>query len=263
MGLKSEIEDKGFSVVKLPNKSIIYDLKEIIEKEANKLLALNDTDEYHTNLIELQTKINLMGTRDKLIKELKEELIDFHGSDILGAQTIVYLRGVRPTSKYSAIKHEALPMHRENFYCDDEYINHQLNMHFPLFNYNEKTCMRYYSNSHKIPDENLDLQKKDAKYSGVERFSKGHKLGLPYNPKIIQNLISMKDHLPAPCKEGDAFLFSSKLIHGGGDNLSEEIRFSLDFATLPKKWLPNIKKEHFASYSKSSSHFLELSINNI
>ena len=255
MGIKNDIEQEGFSLVQLSNNSIVYDLKDILEKEANRLLEIETTDEYHRKLEELQKKVNIIGTRDKLIKELKEELIDFHGTDVFGAQTIVYLKGVRPIkNKFSAIKHEALPMHRENFYCDDEYINHQLNIHFPIFNYNKNTCMNYYPKSHKIPDAQLLIDKKDSIYSGVERFSKGHHLGLPYNPKIIQNF-NGKKFSPAPCSEGQAFLFSSRLIHGGGENTSDQIRFSLDFATLPKKWMSKLKRNHFASYYKSSSHF--------
>ena len=154
-------------------------------------------------------------------------------------------------------------MHRENFYCDEEYINHQLNMHFPIFNYNNNTCMNFYSKSHEISDRQLTVEKKDDLYSGIERFSKGHKLGLPYNPKIIQNLEKLNEYLPAPCKVGEAFLFNSRLIHGGGENYSEKIRFSLDFATLPIKWISNLKKNHFASYSKKKSHFEQVSLNTI
>ena len=263
MSIKNDIENNGFSLIKLPIDSIVNNLREMLEEESDKLLDIKETNEYHSKLINLQNKINNMGVRDLLIKELKEELIEFHGSQVIGAQTIVYLRGVRPTTKKSAIRHEALPMHRENFYCDEEYINHQLNMHFPLFNYNKNTCMNFYSKSHKISDDQLILQKKDALYSGVERFSKGHKLGLPYNPKIIQNLKKFNDYLPAPCKEGEAFLFSSRLIHGGGENHSEKIRFSLDFATIPIKWMSKLKKNHFASYSKNKSHFMEISIDKI
>ena len=180
MGIKTDIEKNGFYLVKLSNNSVVNDLSKMLEKESDQLLNIKETNEYFSKLINIQNQINKMGVRDLLIKELKEELIEFHGSQLIGAQTIVYLRGVRPNTKKSNIKHEALPMHRENFYCDEEYINHQLNMHFPIFNYNNNTCMNFYSKSHEISDRQLTVEKKDDLYSGIERFSKGHKLGLPY-----------------------------------------------------------------------------------
>ncbi len=262
MSLKSSISDQGFAVIKLPSDSIINDITKIVDKESNKLLKIYSTDEYHKKLIEIQTRINLIGTRDKLLSELADVLYEFHGSEEFGAQTVVYLRGVRPVNKESSIKHEALPMHRENFYCDEEYIDYQLNMHFPISNYNENTSMKYYRNSHNIPDQDLIIDKKDHEYSGIKRFSRGHQLGLPYNPKIIENLNDMDFPLSAPCTVNDAFLFSSKLIHGGGLNFTDKIRFSLDFATLPKKWLSTLKSNHFASYEKNKSHFVEVSVKN-
>ena len=33
-------------------------------------------------------------------------------------------------------------MHRENFYCES-YIDNQINVHFPLFNYNDLTAMTF------------------------------------------------------------------------------------------------------------------------
>ena len=76
----------------------------------------------------------------------------------------------------------------------------------------------------------------------------------------IENLNDLDAPLSAPCSVNDAFLFSSKLVHGGGLNYSDKIRFSLDFATLPKKWLSTLKANHFASYEKSKSHFVKVSV---
>tara|TARA_Y100001968_G_C19365329_1_gene722193 strand:- start:625 stop:1416 length:792 start_codon:yes stop_codon:yes gene_type:complete len=263
MDFLERLKKDGFVNVKLPKNSVINDILDILEKKSTYLLNIPSTDEYHVDLLEIQNDINKLSARNRLLKELKNELNLIHDSSIFGAQTVVYLRGVRPINKESKIKHEALPMHRENFYCDEEYINHQLNMHFPLNNYNMKTSMKYYPKSHLLPDTDLILDKKDSRYSGVDRYSKAHRLGLPYNPKIIDNLAELGEPISAPCREGDAFLFSSKLIHGGGLNYTNAIRFSLDFATIPRKWIKEQKKQHFASYEKTNSHFVEICLEEI
>ena len=53
-------------------------------------------------------------------------------------------------------------------------------------------------------------------------------------------------------------LFSTKLIHGGGSNESDEIRFSLDFGILPISLMNLQKKEHFAHYGNQNSHYSKL-----
>ena len=46
----------------------------------------------------------------------------------------------------------------------------------------------YYPKSHLVSDSELDLEKYSSTKSGIKRYSDGHALGLPYNPKIINNI---------------------------------------------------------------------------
>lgn len=250
-----DLSKKGYQIVQLASDSIVYEIKDMLAQQEDGLLNASDT-EFHERLKTLQKNINMANTRNILVKELAKYLIDFHKSPVFGAQTVIYLRGVRPCNKQRPLV-EQLPFHRENFYCDS-YIDHQLNMHFPLNNYNENTAMRIIEGSHQIPDTALQIKKLDSNASGVKRFSVGHSLGLPYNPKIIDNLDTLGRQERLKAAIGTACLFSSKLLHGGGVNISDKIRFSLDFATLPKEYMGEQKQFHYASNSKDSKAHFEM-----
>ena len=89
MSIKYAIKEKGFVSIQLPQDTIIYDIVNLLETRLKELLAIENTQEYHIKLVEMQSIINKMATRDKLIDNLRDKLIDFHGSSTIGVQTIV------------------------------------------------------------------------------------------------------------------------------------------------------------------------------
>jgi len=256
MDLLEKFLQNGYLIIDLPENSIIHQIIKLVENNKNSLNDVFDTSLFHQKLEKIQKSINLMGARECLMKDMKYILSLLLKDNSFAVQNVVYLRGVRPNNKKN-IAVEYLPMHRENFYCDS-YIDNQINVHFPVFNYNDLTAMTFIEKSHKFPDSKIILRKEDSKYSGVERFSKGHKLGLPYNPKIIKNIDEIGIPKRANCIPGQVMLFSTKLIHGGGSNESDEIRFSLDFGILPISLMNLQKKEHFAHYGNQNSHYSKL-----
>ena len=93
-----------------------------------------------------------------------------------------------------------------------------------------------------------------------KRFSIGHKLGLPYHPKkIIKGINLKKQELNQNQEKFACFLLTSYTV--GGKNLTNKIRFSLDFGVIHKNNLGNQnKKFHFSSYKKNKSHYVAFNL---
>ena len=251
------IRTNGYATIKLDSKSIIYKIRDIVDHHDNYLKHIHNSD-YHMSLLNMQNEINSICPQEKFANELSKVVVDLCGSSNIGLSSTVYCRGVRPKEKTNVMV-ESIPMHREIFYTDLDYANHQINLHIPIKNYTNDTCMYYYPKSHLVSDSDLDLEKYSSSKSGVERYSAGHSLGLPYNPKIVNNLNILGKPQPCDIEVGEVFIFDSKLLHGGGINNSAAIRYSLDFAVLPYNYLSQQKQNHHASY-KGGAHFYEYSL---
>ena len=59
---------------------------------------------------------------------------------------------------------------------------------------------------------------------------------------------------------GEIIVFNTRLIHGGGSNMTKEMRFSLDFGVISTELVENApeKKFHFAAYGDVKTHHLSL-----
>ena len=73
-----------------------------------------DTSTFHKELEKMQKKINLMGAREGLMKDMKFALSSLLNENSLAIQNVLYLRGIRPNNEKN-ITIEYLPMHREIF----------------------------------------------------------------------------------------------------------------------------------------------------
>ena len=99
----------------------------------------------------------------------------------------------------------------------------------------------------------------DSSFSKVEQFSSGHKIGLSYNPKLIESGLNKTKVKRLNLQPNQGFAFSSRLIHGGGSNSTNKTRFSMDFGLIPCKKVSKAKNKHFASYSKNNSPYESVS----
>lgn len=253
-------QNEGWLNQKLSNDSCIHKIIELLlnEYDYDGLRPEVNTEFHQQKMIDLQNIINEWKVQEEICRDLSEIISLLLGSNKIGVSSTIYLRGVRPNGKTDILV-EALPWHREIFYSDYDYANHQINLHIPLINYNSQTCMKYIDKSHIIPDSKIHLKKVNSEVSGVSKFSTGHKMGLPYNPKLISNIHSLGEIFDCPAEVSNAFIFNSRLVHGAGGNKTNSMRFSMDFAVLPFDKLEEQKKFHFASY-KQGSHFYELSL---
>jgi hypothetical protein len=252
------LEKNGFFINKLKKLDPIFRIKEIIKDNFDNLYNINDLSAFRKSLLKCQNLINFEKIHYQIVYENIDfflKILNLNSIRDLYLQSVVYLRGVRPSKKMAK---DALSIHRENFYCDQDYINKQINVHIPIQNYNRLSAMKYIPMTHLVPDKDLEIYKMNSRQSGIKRFSIGHKLGIPYNPKILTKGIKENSAIRCKVKEGQIFGFSSRLLHGAGLNYTKKnVRFSIDFGIIDRKiFLKDKKKKHFASYLKTNSHFI-------
>jgi len=240
----------------LQSTSIIKEINGIIGKILPKNANSLSTNSYRDLLLEIQNEINENKFHHIIAFENKSFFDTLFLNDEYFITSVAHIRGVRPSSNEPL---EYLGLHRENFYADGDYINHQINVQIPIRNYNVQTSMFYLPKSHLISDSELKLKKMDSSFSKVDRFSSGHKIGLSYNPKLIELGLDKSKVKRLNIKPNQGFAFSSKLIHGGGSNLTKTIRFSMDFGLIPYLKASESKNKHFASYSKNKSPYESIS----
>ena len=211
------------------------------------------TSEFRMEILKLQDEIN----NSSLIKEIIRVNINIF-KKILGGDfsvtTVAYLRAVRPSSQNGV--NDFLGFHRERFYSDDDYIKHQVNIHVPVYHYDDTCCMKYIPFSHLIEDSEINVKKLDESDSKIIKGSTDHKLGFMYAPKIIESGVDLKNNQNVQCKLGQLMLFNSNLIHGGGNNTGDKIRFSIDFGLIPNEYLKNVKLFSTASYHISKKPYV-------
>ena len=119
--------------------------------------------------------------------------------------------------------------------------------------------MKVIERSHKIPDKKFKLKKIDSYLSGIEKGSIKHKLGLPYNPKLIISGVNLNKAKRINCEPGKIIVFNAMLIHGGGSNHSKKPRYSIDFALIKKKYIKHKKiKDYHISYSKNKKYWIDI-----
>ena len=114
--------------------------------------------------------------------------------------------------------------------------------------YSKENSMKIIEGSHKIPDEKIKTKKLNSLQSGIKKNSSEHKLGLAYNPKVILSGVNLRKAKRSNLKTGQIMFFSSNLIHGNGVNYKNDIRYSLDFGLIKKKYLIGKKKLKITIY---------------
>ena len=253
---KISLLKNGYVKYKLKNIEPLIIVNNIINEYFGIDDSYTDTETFRNKLLKCQDEINQNKIHKVIVSNEMSIFNLLFDNKPISIQSVVYLMGVRSDSTEML---EYLDYHRENFYCDDDYINYQLNISIPIRNYNIKTSMKIIEKSHLISDESITTQKYDSDKSGVEKFSAGHKLGLTYNPKIIVDGIDPNEARRIDLNKDEIFIFSSRLIHGGGINPTSKIRFSLDFAAISTEALGNKRKPHYAAYTDEATHFAELS----
>jgi polyhydroxyalkanoate synthesis regulator protein len=254
-----KFKENGFAYLSFDNnphcKFYIEQMQNIIMKyyshSLNKILKWNTNKFYNTNLKireEMKFKFgdnilknnksnkgvkrfdSFMSTFAKIFCDSMHK--DFNDYYITSDVSIVF---TRPSNQGVSLNSDAefVDFHRENFYSDVKTINHQINFWVPIFNVSLLQNFRYVPKSHFIPDDKIILKKEINKF--VKRKSSAHQCGINYAPKRIVGGVEMNKAKRFNVPKNKFLVLNSKLIHGGGINLSKKIRFAISFGIVPKK----------------------------
>lgn len=248
------LETSGYKIINFHKKGKIRQVRLELEKQLKKITTLNDINfkNYHKkindkNHSKIQWKLaNFFwkkGYHLKCIEEIKTNLIEIFGQDIL-IQKNPFLRIARPF-----VSEDNIGLHKDTIYGQSPF---EMSIHVPLVDLNSKSCLKFVPRSHKIIEKKIKF-KKISTY--VKKGSKQHKLGKPYDPKIIdENKYNAK---PIPLKFGQCIFFTPALIHGQVLNRDKNItRFSFDVRVVSKNAPVDFKNKsrngNYIIFSKSA-----------
>lgn len=222
-------------------------INSIFTKNENFYLSCSLKD-YRKIVLDAQNLLNRNKAVHLICDAIKKDLIKYLNTELFLVQSNLYLRASRPKKPQSS---ESVGWHRESFYGSN--MEKSVNIWTPLKGVSKKNTLRFIPKSHKIKDNQIKTLKISSK--DTKKFSNGHKLGFVYSPKIIKRGVDLANSQPMIVKQNQSAIFSGNLIHGSALNLSNKIRFSLDFRVIRKKdYNLKNKKFHFAS---NKSYFVE------
>ena len=136
--IMENIRKNGYATIQLGENSILYKIRDIVDSYDEALINTHP-DEYHHSLLQMQNNINNLSPQEEFANELYEAVFDICGSENIGLSSTVYCRGVRPQQKTNVMVESY--QCTEIFYTDLDYANHQINIHIPVKNYNDNTCI--------------------------------------------------------------------------------------------------------------------------
>ena len=249
MNFKAELDKKGLIVIALQDsflesfEALVFDFS----KDHNGLLSLSREDLFK-KVVQLQAGFNAANLIPKFCLEHRDLFEELCGTSKISYSASGFLRVVRPRIEKTVRKaDDFLGFHREIFYSTSEFIKHQINIHIPIFNYNDLTSMKYVPGSHLIPDDDFLFEAMNEGDNGIMRGSIEHRNGLAYAPKKIISGCDLKSAIPFRLKISEAAIFKSDLIHGGGMNPTNQVRVSVDFAVIPTDVIPDEENYQLAA----------------
>ena len=184
--------------------------------------------DYRAKMLRAQEIISSKGLQAEIVKSIKEPLIDYMGTSELMIQTNVYLRASRPKMP---LGQENINWHREPFYGPN--LEKSVNIWTPISGVVKDNTLRFIPESQNIPSSKIKTRNVGS--SHTQRFSTGHKLGFNYDEKQIIAGVDLSVATPMLVSNGFSAIFSGNLIHGGATNITEHIRFSVDFQLIRKR----------------------------
>ena len=256
--ISKKFSKEGFYIKTVDDEKLIADINSEILKSNH--YKIKGKKAFHLKSLKIQDNIYRSKHHIRILKNefpLIKSLLKIKSLKEIKITSFVHLRAVKKNNKKT--KKNFLGFHRETFYSDHDYTRHQINISVALLNYNSKNSMKIIKGTHLIPDNKIITTKVNSNVSGIKKDSLEHKLGLPYNPKIIQSGVNLKKAHRANLKNGQMMVFSALLIHGNGSNNQKDPRYSIDFGIIKKKYLEGKKiKDHHISYSQNKKYWIDI-----
>lgn len=240
-------ESSGFIIESIPYMSRVAGFAEGLDLHS--LGLIGDEATFRKSVVAAQDAFNEAYLHHEIFLALHDPLVEVAKTSDLLISGIAFLRVVRP--KAVSTQFEYLDFHRESFYASGDFVRHQINIHVPLLNYTPPSSVKYIPFSHKIPSDAFSLHQISESETGFVRGSSEHRSGLMYRPKQIIAGCDLGKAIPFPVVVGEAAIFDSELIHGGGVNNTSEIRVSVDFSVIPVACVPDALNYQLAAESLS------------
>lgn len=238
----------------------IKDIREIITKAYSKNIDFylrEKHDLYHKRnakvLDQINKEIDTKSFRNTAAQVISENL--GIKNKFLTSSFISYL-ATRPSNQGKKIHadHEFVDFHRENFYTDHGYANHQINVWIPVFDVKFLQNFKYVPNSHLIKDKDIIVKRENNKF--IKKHSYAHKCGLNYAPKRIISGVNLKKAKRFKVPNNKFLILNANLIHGGGINLTNKIRFAISFSLIEDVYFKGIKIP--VNFRSKKPHFISL-----
>jgi len=234
----NQLRMHGFIVRPLNSKEPITIAQNTIKLSFNYTtseLAKMSRDEFHEAVEHCQTEMNRAGVLKSFVQHQGKYIADLLGTEDLSFVSVMKMRAIRPSFVLEDGAADHVGLHRESLYASSEQVSFQYNCWMPISEAASDSGMFYVPNSHIIPDQELDVRVNLDDPARVERFSPGHRIGLPYRPKSIErsSILKTQNLCRFIVPLGSVIIFSAMLIHGGGINKGKEMRISMDTGVIP------------------------------
>lgn len=246
----------GFFIKKFEKPQCVEILKSIVlryfPEDSNNLAMLTKLhrEDFHQRVLECQDEINALDFQ-RMVYNSESAIFDqiFEGENYL-RERMCFLRAVRP---HNGVEFdEALGLHRETMYCEfPEQLRRVVNIWIPILNVSNTTSMCFIPNSHLLNDSDLIIESAEQD-PHITKGSSGHKVGFLYAPKKIMSGIDKKTLTRFDIPFGSYVAFSALLVHGGGSNYSQRIRFSMSMSMIPES---DIVENPSKIVSSGQSHY--------
>ena len=261
----SSLLTEGFAVVPLENFKALDLARNIVnrhfEASASSYCEL-PREQFHTRVENCQIELNESGVLVQFAEHHQGIFEDLLINSDLAWVSVMKLRAVRPSALMQPGSRDHVGLHRESLYAASNQVAFQYNIWTPLSKAASTSGMWYVPFSHLIPDSELCIEVNMSNPIRVERYSSGHRIGLPYMPKEVSNspvvLNSPLSRFNVPY--GHCLIFSAMLLHGGGENTTSEMRFSMDTGIIPNERIEHNGKL-FAARGNCHYSTLEMLIN--
>lgn len=219
--LKNDLLNNGFVVLPLSNLEILEQANSILNSFFSSSVNFYSSmkrENFHELVEAAQIKLNDAGILRNFISAHNQSLTSFLNDGELAWVNVMKLRAVRPKKYLLPTVQDHVGFHRESLYATSKQVYYQYNCWTPLTEAATKSGIWCIPGSHMLLDSALHVNVRMDSPVRVERYSSGHRIGLPYLPKDIDStpelLSARPERIIVPY--GHFALFTTQLIHGGG-----------------------------------------------
>ena len=217
--------------VNAESREIIESARSVIAKnfrEPTSHFMRMEAEDFRAHVARVQQTFSETRFSQRFTNASKAAFTEALGTSAISVQNGLFLRVARP--QVTGVT-EVVGFHREAFFQPD--MRWSWNTWVPILNCTDSNAIYYVPESQKILGEKIQTKNVGEDNSDVKKFSAGHRIGLLYDDIQITGGVDLASARPMLVPAERFALFPSELIHGGGENYSDQLRISLDWRVIP------------------------------